>query len=298
VRFKPRLLLLLLFIDCRVNHSVAVGTIQCVQMAHEAGDRYSVRDSMIGDGVGTLIAAITGSPLGMTVFIGHPGFKRMGARTGYSLASAFVFWFLCVFGLLAPLNEMIVAAAVNPILVAIGLDITTETIKITPHRHIPAVILGLFPSMANWAQPVYARVNSLIAPGDELQSGTAGVNNLGNGALLVSMFITAIFIHGIDRNFRSAAIWCVVAAVLSFFGLIHSAEVGWLVKQDDISWRFAIAYLMVATMAVIATMLQRRGSIEPIRPEAIAEQIALEKSELEMQANGQTQQPNFCCACI
>lgn len=106
--------------------TVAVGTIQCVQTAHEAGDRYSIRDSMIGDGTGTLIAAMTGSPLGMTVFIGHPGFKRMGARTGYSIASAVVFWFLCVFGLLAPLNQLIIAAAVNPILVAIGLDITVR----------------------------------------------------------------------------------------------------------------------------------------------------------------------------
>ena len=254
------------------------------QMAHEAGDRYSVRDSMIGDGLGTLVGAITGSPLGMTVFIGHPGFKRMGARTGYSIAAAVVFWALCVFGLLAPLNQMIVPAAVNPILVAIGLDITKETAAITPVRHLPAFIFGLFPSLANWAQ------------GQGV--GDIGLNNMGNGALLVSMFLTAIIMYSIDRDFKGVVAWSLVAAVISFFGLMHSPEVGWLVHANDVSWRFAIAYLMVAVMAAFGLWAQKTGRVDPIRPEAIEEARLRSIAEMELEDKGQMQQANMCCACI
>ena len=55
--------------------TVSVGTIQCREVAAKAGDDYNLRATMLGDGLATVIAALFGSPFGMTVFIGHPGFK-------------------------------------------------------------------------------------------------------------------------------------------------------------------------------------------------------------------------------
>lgn len=46
--------------------SIAIGTIQCVESAKRAGDFYPTREAMFADGVGTLIASIFGSILGMT----------------------------------------------------------------------------------------------------------------------------------------------------------------------------------------------------------------------------------------
>jgi AGZA family xanthine/uracil permease-like MFS transporter len=46
--------------------SIAVGTIQCVESAKRAGDFYPTREAMFADGVGTLIASLFGSFLGMT----------------------------------------------------------------------------------------------------------------------------------------------------------------------------------------------------------------------------------------
>jgi hypothetical protein len=43
--------------------------------------------------------------------------------------------------------------------------------------------MGLFPSLANWAQPS--------------NPDNVGLNALGNGGLLISMFLTAIIIHGL-----------------------------------------------------------------------------------------------------
>merc|ERR1719240_191252 len=69
--------------------TVSVGTIQCREVAAKAGDDYNLRWSMLGDGLGTIVAALFGSPFGMTVFIGHPGFKAMGAKLGYNFLCGF-----------------------------------------------------------------------------------------------------------------------------------------------------------------------------------------------------------------
>jgi len=50
--------------------SIAIGTIQCVESAKRAGDFYPTRESMFADGIGTLIASLFGSILGMTSKIG------------------------------------------------------------------------------------------------------------------------------------------------------------------------------------------------------------------------------------
>lgn len=46
--------------------SIAIGTIQCVESAKRAGDFYPTREVMFADGVGTLVASLFGSVLGMT----------------------------------------------------------------------------------------------------------------------------------------------------------------------------------------------------------------------------------------
>ena len=46
--------------------SIAIGTIQCVESAKRAGDFYPTREAMFADGVGTIIASLFGSILGMT----------------------------------------------------------------------------------------------------------------------------------------------------------------------------------------------------------------------------------------
>jgi Na+-translocating ferredoxin:NAD+ oxidoreductase RnfE subunit len=46
--------------------SIAIGTIQCVELAKRAGDFYSTRESMFVDGIGTLISTFFGSILSMT----------------------------------------------------------------------------------------------------------------------------------------------------------------------------------------------------------------------------------------
>ncbi|CAF1646733.1 unnamed protein product [Rotaria magnacalcarata] len=252
--------------------SIAIGTIQCVESAKRAGDFYPTREAMFADGIGTLIASLFGSILGMTTFIGHPAFKKMGAKQAYSIANGIAFLPLCFFGINALLLSIIAIVSVNPIIIFIGLVICADTLAITPKRHYPAFLLGLMPIVADWTKGTIisgvsdAYTSFVINQTEFNRNVTAhisgfsyrGLLNFSGGSLLQCIFITAIFMYMIDRKFIRAAIWSLLAAFFAFFGLINAPGVGVLTKKNDDGWRFAVAYIMMAVLFVCFEFAQRQ----------------------------------------
>src|SRR5579883_576275 len=59
-----------------------VGSLQNLESAEAAGDAYPVAPSLAANGIGTIVAAICGSCFPTTIYIGHPGWKALGARVG------------------------------------------------------------------------------------------------------------------------------------------------------------------------------------------------------------------------
>ena len=70
-----------------------------VESAAAAGDEYNLRKVLIADGIGALAGALLGSPFPPAVYIGHPGWKAVGGRIGYSLATGIVISLVCFTGL-------------------------------------------------------------------------------------------------------------------------------------------------------------------------------------------------------
>merc|ERR1712209_335323 len=62
-----------------IAFAAATGTLMNVISAKKAGDSYGPVETMVSDGVGTIIAALFGTPFGTSVYIGHPAYKKMGA---------------------------------------------------------------------------------------------------------------------------------------------------------------------------------------------------------------------------
>ena len=58
-----------------------------VESAEAAGDRYPTTRVLTADGVVSLIGCLMGNPFINAVYIGHPGWKAMGGRIGYSAAT-------------------------------------------------------------------------------------------------------------------------------------------------------------------------------------------------------------------
>lgn len=62
-----------------------VGSMQAIESAAAAGDDFAPRETLVVNGIGSLIAGGLGSPFPTTLYIGHLGMKQIGARAGYSV---------------------------------------------------------------------------------------------------------------------------------------------------------------------------------------------------------------------
>ena len=96
---------------------------------------------LTADGVVSLIGCLMGNPFINAVYIGHPGWKAMGGRIGYSAATGIMVVVLSWFGIISLLLAMVPVVAISPILLDIGMLIGAQAIQTTPVRR-PAIVLA------------------------------------------------------------------------------------------------------------------------------------------------------------
>jgi AGZA family xanthine/uracil permease-like MFS transporter len=226
-----------------------------VESAATAGDRYNLRHVLLADGAGAVIGSCLGSPFPPAVYVGHPGWKAAGGRTGYSMATGVVIALLCFFGLFGLLGAIFPVAAIVPILLYIGLLIGAQAFQATPRAHAAAVVAALIPNIASWAvgqmdNVLSAAGTSAAEVGLPALAGAGvvydGLQTLGQGAILAGLVLGAIVAFIIDKRFWNAAIFSGAGAVLSFVGLIHGAKVEW-----DADGPVALGYLFLAVVCVL-----------------------------------------------
>ncbi len=230
-----------------------IGSLQNLESAEAGGDRFETRPSLLANGLGSLAAGLFGSPFPTTIYIGHPAWKSMGARIGYSAANGIVIMVLCLAGGVAPVLTVIPLEATVAILLWIGIIITAQAFQEVPKSHALAVALGLVPSLAAWALTlVEATIRAAGAPYAETLARfgknlyIAGAIALSQGFLVTSMLFSAILVFIIERRFAKASLWMAAAALLSAVGVIHAGAIGpagilnrfgWMAAPD-----FAAAY--------------------------------------------------------
>ena len=72
-----------------------------VESAEAGGDAFPTTRVLTADGVVSLIGCLMGNPFINAVYIGHPGWKAMGGRIGYSAAVGLMVIVLSWFGIVA-----------------------------------------------------------------------------------------------------------------------------------------------------------------------------------------------------
>src|SRR5208283_5926264 len=72
-----------------------------VESAEAAGDSFPTTRVLTADGVVSLIGCCMGNPYINAVYIGHPGWKSMGGRIGYSAATGIMVILLSWFGIIS-----------------------------------------------------------------------------------------------------------------------------------------------------------------------------------------------------
>ena len=148
-----------------------------VESAAAAGDSFPTTRVLTADGVISLIGCLMGNPFINAVYIGHPGWKAMGGRIGYSAATGIIVLVLTWFGIIAVMMALIPVVAILPILLYIGMLIGSQAFQESPQRHAPAIVLALLPQIAAWGKTQID--NALGAAGTN--AATVGIDKLGAG---------------------------------------------------------------------------------------------------------------------
>jgi AGZA family xanthine/uracil permease-like MFS transporter len=239
-----------------------LGSLQNIESAEAAGDSYDTKSSLIVNGVGSFAAALFGSAFPTTIYIGHPGWKALGARAGYSVLNGIFMTIVCVTGTLAWIAWAVPIDAGMAIVLWIGIVISAQAFQATPSEHAPAVVLGILPGIAAWGALMAksglraAGLGSTAAPFSEaLVAEFAkadvwihGAFSLEQGFLFTAMVLAAATVGVIERKWTVAAAWCAIGALLSAAGLMHSYE--W--TPADTVLKLAPAWPFVAGYAVMA----------------------------------------------
>jgi AGZA family xanthine/uracil permease-like MFS transporter len=244
-----------------------LGSLQNIESAEAAGDAYPTAPSLAVNGLGTLAAAAFGSCFPTTIYIGHPGWKAMGARAGYSVLNGVFFTIICLTGLLSTIQWAIPIEAGMAIVLYIGIVISAQAFQTTPVTHAPAVVIGIIPGVAAWGTLMATQSLAIAGFGRDrpitdatIQSFQAfdnwinGAFALTEGFVLSSMILAATVVMIIERKFRIGACWCLAASMFSILGLMHSYRL--VGAQSTMSlfepaWPWAIGYALFGVLLFV-----------------------------------------------
>src|SRR6201988_2298955 len=239
-----------------------------VESAEAAGDAYPTARVLTADGVVSLIGCLMGNPFINAVYIGHPGWKSMGGRIGYSAATGLMVIVLSWFGIISVLLALVPVVAISPILLYIGMLIGAQAFQTTPTKHAPAIVLALTPHLAAWAKlQIDTMLGATLTAAQGVGAMAAdkagavkaaaiaslpqqgviyhGLEVMGGGSILTGLVLGAIGVFVIERDFVKAAAFALAGAVLTYFGFMHGEAVG-IGGGLGVTPTVALAYAVVA----------------------------------------------------
>ena len=249
-----------------------VEAIDNVESAAAAGDAFPTTKVLAADGVVSLLGSLMGNPFILAVYIGHPGWKAMGGRVGYSVATGIMILLLCWLGIVPVILALVPVVAILPILLYIGMLIGSQAFQETPRRHAPAVVLAFVPNVAAWAlAQVKGALNAtgVTSVDDALQAKMAaegvlfhGLEIMGGGAVLTGLVLAAMAVFIIERQLWRAAAFAGAGSILTFFGFMHGERIA--VAQSP---QVAASYLAVA---VFLAGCAKFAPGTPLPPESVS----------------------------
>ena len=245
-----------------------IGSLQNIESAEAAGDGYPTRPSLLVNGIGSIVAAIFGSCFPTTIYIGHPGWKALGARSGYSVLNGAFVTAVCLTGSLAWIAHVVPVDAGMAIVLWIGVVITAQAFQVTPRHHAPAVVMGILPGVGAWGAlliknglraagyggPDRPMTEALVGALRQSDTWAHGAFALEQGFIFTAMFLSAATVELLERRPRRAAGWFLALTAASVVGVIHSYR--WTPGDTVVSltpaWGWAAGYAAVAAILFVS----------------------------------------------
>jgi AGZA family xanthine/uracil permease-like MFS transporter len=215
--------------------------IASVAGAAAAGDDYDVRAVLACDGLGTLVSGLAGSVITPVIYAMHPPYKAVGARISFALWTPVIVLAIVMSGLTLFVAQLFPWPILAAIIAYVSIGVGMATLRRVDPKYLGAVLLGfVLPAGAVVATAVNSALPALklSAANPVVQTELnrsiywSSVLGLGNGFLFLVLVVASVISELIDRRFGRAAMWCLIAALFSWFGLMHSAIMRWAAQPD------------------------------------------------------------------
>lgn len=256
-----------------------VGGINVTESARVAGDHFDTRQILLGEAFATLVAGLCGGVAQSCPYIGHPAYKRMGARLGYTLLTGVFIGLGGILGYVSFIVELIPRAVLAPILVFIALEITAQAFVSCHARYAPAVILAILPSVARLVS-IYLENPEIVSPATLQHLMTKEGQTLpeilvlialGNGFILTGMLWGAFLAETIDRRLRVSAVYLFILSLMTLFGIVHSASpdagvyLPWTLTGVFrlLPYQFGLAYAFLGALFLLLSCSRADGERPP-----------------------------------
>ncbi|MFQ5535322.1 MAG: hypothetical protein ACE5EM_10940, partial [Sphingomonadales bacterium] len=228
---------------------IAASTINLTAGANVVGDQLDSGDLMRADGVATIVSALFGGVIQTTPYFGHATYKRMGARTAYSLGVSAVLAVGGVFGIIGLLIDILPDATLKPVLIVVACDILRLAFRGVSVDQAPALSFAAMPAIINFAffkvselfrevQGGLERVTNAVASMEDAARAVAAeaqaflpeawmqsyvfLGAMSRGYILIGLLWASAVAYVINKQFKLAAMSLFIAAGLALFGVIHS----------------------------------------------------------------------------
>jgi len=271
-----------------------LGGINVTETARISGDNYKTRDILLAESFATFIAGAFGGVSQSTPYIGHSAYKKMGARMGYTALTAILIGIGGATGFISIVVDVIPEAAVAPILIFVGFEITQMAYQESPKHHNMAVTFAIIPAIINFA---YVKVKLLYEPFIRFIDNFATLypnvaiksqpvleklvpypafheypvlQALGQGFILTSMVWGSCVAFLIDKKAYKASITLAIGAFMTYFGIIHSATsegkmyFPWELNalQQNLVYALTTSYALMAAGLAILNKFSTSGDVE------------------------------------
>jgi AGZA family xanthine/uracil permease-like MFS transporter len=205
------------------------------------GDEYDVRSVLLWDGLGTLTCGLAGSVIAPELYALLPPYKGLGARIAYAFWTPIVFLAVVMTGLTMFTAQLFPWPILAAMICYSSIGVGMATLRKVEPKYWSAVLLGfVLPAGAvvqaamTSALPALklSAANPVVQAALDRSIYWSSLQGLGNGFLFLVLVVASLITEMIDRRFARAALWCVIAAVFSWFGLMHSATMHWAAQPQ------------------------------------------------------------------
>jgi AGZA family xanthine/uracil permease-like MFS transporter len=265
LEFIPGLSLAMNYLPLAIPFALVtvVGGVDVTESAAAAGDDYNTRNILLVEGFATLVAGLCGGVIQSCPYIGHPAYKEMGGKSGYTIATALFIGLGGMLGYLSFFVDLLPEAAVAPILIFIGIEITAQAFEASPRRHYRAIAISFVPVISCLVAIQYGQIlgglgkSAVDLSGDLLATYNA-TTMLGNGFIITALLWGAAFAHMLDHRPGKSACYLAACGLLTLCGAIHSplpsgAVFSPLTPPGPIVWHLAAGY---GVMALLFALLE------------------------------------------